>query len=366
MARDLFDAVYGSLIGGAIGDALGAPVETLSYRTIREQYGKLREFAPSEIGNSYAGRAGQITDDSAYTHYVALAIVRKGGRITPDDLAAVWLEKGNAKTFWLTEEMVLAKLRFGMDPWHTGAGLPPTGIGMMGISPIGIVNAGNPAQAYQDGYLIAGINTDGINRDFGATMAAGVAATFIPDATLEGVLETMAAHGSYLVKRAIGRTMDLAASSPSPDTFVDRFYDRLLDWTWPWPHGWEDWRTAQDNFSGSAVEIVPVTMAMLRLTNGDPHEAIIEAANFGRDCESMASAAGRIAGALHGAGAFRPDWVDLVEEANRPYLIEIEGDEGASFRSMASRLVDVVAEERRGAEERAALLGRLIGQQSDR
>ncbi len=31
MSRDILDAVYGCLIGGAIGDALGAPVEGLNY-----------------------------------------------------------------------------------------------------------------------------------------------------------------------------------------------------------------------------------------------------------------------------------------------------------------------------------------------
>jgi ADP-ribosylglycohydrolase len=367
MARDILDAVYGSLIGGAIGDALGAPLETLSYRTIREKHGKLREFIPSDIGdgtgrtNSYAGQPGQITDDSAFTHYVALAIVRKGGRITPDDLAALWLEKGNARTFWLTEEMILAKLRFGMNPWETGKGLPPTGIGMMGVSPVGIVNAGNPSQAYQDGYVLAGINTEDLNRDLGGTMAAGVSAAFAPNATVESVLSAMTTHGSFLVRRAIDRTMAVARRSDSIDEFVERFYDRLLDWTWPWPHGWEDWTTAQDNFSGSAVEIVPVTMAMLYLTKGDLHEAIVEAANFGRDCESMASAAGRLLGAMYGASAFRRDWIDTVEHANHAYLQEIEGDEGASFESMARRLVAVLEGEQEAARKRVAVLDRIVG-----
>ena len=57
MAKDVLDAVYGCLVGGAIGDALGAPVEGWDYTDIRKQFGKMDELVPSEHGNTYtAGR----------------------------------------------------------------------------------------------------------------------------------------------------------------------------------------------------------------------------------------------------------------------------------------------------------------------
>ena len=40
MAKDLLDAEYGSLIGGAIGDALGAPVDGCHYTDTGRGYGK--------------------------------------------------------------------------------------------------------------------------------------------------------------------------------------------------------------------------------------------------------------------------------------------------------------------------------------
>jgi hypothetical protein len=40
MAKDLLDAVYGSLIGGAIGDALGALVDGWHYTDIRRGHGR--------------------------------------------------------------------------------------------------------------------------------------------------------------------------------------------------------------------------------------------------------------------------------------------------------------------------------------
>jgi ADP-ribosylglycohydrolase len=44
--QKLLDQVYGCLIGGAIGDALGAPVENWHYADIRRKHGKVTEFLP--------------------------------------------------------------------------------------------------------------------------------------------------------------------------------------------------------------------------------------------------------------------------------------------------------------------------------
>ncbi len=54
------DRVRGCLLGGAVGDALGASVEFLSLAELRERFGAagLREYAPAY------GRVGAITDDT--------------------------------------------------------------------------------------------------------------------------------------------------------------------------------------------------------------------------------------------------------------------------------------------------------------
>jgi len=75
MARNILDAVYGCLIGGAIGDAMRAPVENWHYADIRKEYGRVEGFMPHRHG---AGLPGSITDDSTLRYYMCLAIVRKG------------------------------------------------------------------------------------------------------------------------------------------------------------------------------------------------------------------------------------------------------------------------------------------------
>lgn len=78
MAKDILDA-YGCLIAGAIGDALGAPVEGWYYTQIREKYEKVKEFMPFHTGYSN-GAPDSVTDDSILRHYLCLAIVENDGK----------------------------------------------------------------------------------------------------------------------------------------------------------------------------------------------------------------------------------------------------------------------------------------------
>ncbi|WP_440998082.1 ADP-ribosylglycohydrolase family protein [Arhodomonas sp. SL1] len=65
----------GCLIGGAIGDALGAPVEFLSADQINARCGRkgVRDFEPAY------GRSGAITDDTQMTLFTAVELRRLTG-----------------------------------------------------------------------------------------------------------------------------------------------------------------------------------------------------------------------------------------------------------------------------------------------
>lgn len=357
MARGILDAVYGCLIGGAIGDALGAPVEGWYWTEIREKHGRMTEMLPFQIG--YAGGApGSVTDDSTYRHYICLAIVEQGGRITPDDLGRVWLERINPDRLWLNEQMTMDRLRIGMNPWDTGKGAPPCGCASMAMAPAGIINAGNPAQAFQDGFNLGFINQDDVNRNAAGTVAAAVAAAFIPGITVQQIIETMRRYSDFQMQRAIDLTLELAAASPSVDAFAERFYATMLDWTWP-QRNWKKERY----FSGNSLEFVPVVPALIHLTGGDFHQAVIEGASFGRDCDTIASIIGNILGALHGAHVIREDWIQSCETANAPFFEELEGSASANFQAMASRLVEALRKEREAAARRVALLDTILEQE---
>lgn len=66
----------GCLIGGAIGDALGAPVEFLTYNEIKLRYGE------NGVGNLIYNQfqKAKITDDTQMTMFTAEGILRANTR----------------------------------------------------------------------------------------------------------------------------------------------------------------------------------------------------------------------------------------------------------------------------------------------
>jgi len=366
MALTLEDRFYGCLIGGAIGDALGSPTEGMNYWEIRERHGTLTELIASPRGNTNQTPGG-VSDDTALRHYIALAIVRRQGRIRPEDLADLWLEKGNSPRFWSNEKAVWEKLRWGTNPWDSGRGAMQCATGSMAIAPVGLINAGNPAQAYIDGYVLAGINQDGPERDAAGSMSAGVAAACAPDASPQSVIEAIHQHSTYLMQRAIDLTLDLAARCATPEQFTEQYYAEFADWSMPRPP-----RKLNDipgqypqrarYYSGSSFEIIPVALAMLNYVGWDVDQAVVACSNVGRDCDTMATIAGNLAGALRGVGTIKRDWIDTCERANADLFEFLEGSPSANFHSMALRLADAYRASIAAARQQLDLMQQIEGE----
>lgn len=364
MTRDFEDRIYGCLIGGAIGDALGAVVENWSYERIRDEYGKIDTFRSYD--NPHArGTPGAVTDDSVMRQYLCLSIVENEGRVTPDEFADTLLRHLNPERVWVTEEITIRKLATGMNPWDSGRQNVQTGTATMMIAPVGIINAANPEQAYQDGFNIASVNQDKVDRDAAATVAAGVAEALSPGATVEDVIETMLEHSSECVYRGIDLGIGLAEESDTFDDYTALFYDELLDWTWPAVEWDREKYYRGEIFGASSRELLPATVGLLYLWDGDDsNRAIIEGASFGRDADTIASLMGNFAGALNGATSLRDQWIDQCEKANEEFFEELHGNPDQNFAAMASRLRSVLDNERERAADRTAILDELLHSES--
>ncbi|MDP8922049.1 MAG: ADP-ribosylglycohydrolase family protein [Chloroflexota bacterium] len=72
----VLDRYQGCLLGGAVGDALGAPVEFMSLAEIRARFGPrgIRDYSPAY------GRLGAITDDTQMTLFTAEGLLRAHNR----------------------------------------------------------------------------------------------------------------------------------------------------------------------------------------------------------------------------------------------------------------------------------------------
>lgn len=359
MTSDIKDAVYGCLIGGAIGDALGAPVEGWTHQQIREEYGTVEEF--KQYYMPYANtEAGSITSDTTLRHYLCLAVVENGGRVMPDDFADVLREHLNPDRVWVNEEIILKKLSAGIDPWNAGRGAVPDTKATSAITPIGIVNVADPEQAYQDGFNIASMLQDDPHRHATATVAAGIAEAVSPDSTVESVIATMIDQSSDLIERAIDLAMGFANEAESSEELVEMLYDQFLDWRWPAVQWNREKYHSGEIFSASTLEVVPVAVAILAVCDGAVNELITEGVNYGRDSDAVGTIVGSIAGALHGAETIRVEWKDKCEEGNRDFFEELEGDPNADFHSMAERLITVLENERQRSTARTERLNRVL------
>lgn len=352
----LLDRVYGAIIASAIGDALAAPTETSYPEEIQKKHGRLADLVPyTNVGYS-SGKAGAITDDTSLRHYMCLAIVRNMGRITPSDAAKVWTEDVNPSRFWSPDKIAQMKMKAGVDPWEAGRGNIPNACATMAMIPIGIINAGNPKQAYQDGYCISGMNGDGVDRTAPAVIASGIAEALTPGAGVDSILARMTQFSPWQLRRAIELTLETVDVSDGYSDFRGKFYARLADW---WSRPKPAWSTKKFPI-GTSVESVSVAMALFRMSRGDVNACLIEGANFGRDSDAIASISAGLCGALNGTKNIRRDWIEKLETINEPFFAEVEKDPKANFRSMAVRLVAALRAERSAALARVEMLDRML------
>lgn len=108
----------GCLVGVAVGDALGGPLEGLTSNQINRRYGRLTEMVG---GGGKALTPGDTSDDTAQTLLLAESIVACGG-LDPDDVTGRLVTWFRSSAFGIGRHTknVLARLAEG-EAWETAA-----------------------------------------------------------------------------------------------------------------------------------------------------------------------------------------------------------------------------------------------------
>jgi len=320
----LFVKIHGSMLGGAIGDALGAPVEGWHYERIVETYGVVDTMLPYSRPPDYHAHfdvtPGTITDDTRLKHILCQAIIAAGGLPRRGDLvkacadsyhaAQTDLERGFLEEYVLAGMYGEAKLIWG--------GQPTNGFIMMN-SPLGLLCPCDPRAAFNSSYEVDFIS-DGYAKYSSAIAAAAVAAAMRPEATVASIVdEALAACQAHKVEGALSRNWHWYSHVFRPnEELIERAVEiaaRHLD---VFALRAEYYKSLQLSPLGSeAGQTLAVALGMLVAASGDLRQAIMGCVNYGRDNDSYASVAGAIAGALHGSAAIPSDWREAVEAANR-------------------------------------------------
>jgi ADP-ribosylglycohydrolase len=357
----LFDRILGALRGGAVGDALGAPAEDLDRQEIEATYGRIRGFVPPRSGPEHLGKGGgRFTDDTLLTLALCHVYSERRDHLDAFDFATLlvpeladriwWVpERGREQTlaerlFW-SEKHIIHRLRYANDdPRLGGVGNAVNSGAAMFAAPVGLANAGDPTGAYEEAIRAFSAHQLSFGLEAAGGMACATAAALMPDATVESVVEAVMDHVKEGTRRATEATLKEAARQSNWEAAIPtlrsviRRFDGSINPSGGKDHGKRSHEGDRNHPSRTlSVEEFPIALALLYVTGGDPRQALLAGANYGRDSDTIAGMAGTLAGAMNGAAALPQDWVDRMEEANRTSFVPVAEEMTAVAQEMAAR-----------------------------
>ncbi|SNS23090.1 ADP-ribosylglycohydrolase [Streptosporangium subroseum] len=342
----LTDKAVGCVTGAAVGDALGGATEGWTPEQIQDRYDgyvtgivppyfedwrNARPIAPYHKGD------GHITDDTLMTHAL-IRVYEKAGRhldayaaaeyLVPEMMGEKrWIPELEAEALplqrvFLAEKWLVLRLHYGhVDPREAGVGNIVNCGAAMYMAPVGIVNAANPDAAYAEAVDLAGAHQSSYGREAAGVLAAAVAEAMRPGASADSVVATclrLAQDGTRAAIEAVcerargfghweGSFGALREAVAPYDTVAETYRDQGLG--------------ARRPSRLHSIEELPLALAFLLIAGGDYRDTVLGGVNYGRDADSIASMGGAIAGALSGAKAVPPEWLDPVTEASRIDLV---------------------------------------------
>lgn len=337
----LDERITGCLVGAAVADALGGPVEGYSPEQIAERHGgrvhgivgpwhgdawrTARPVAPYHKGD------GHVTDDTLMTHALVrvYATVRDhldayavAGHLVPDLMTNPrWIPELETEALplqriFLAEKWLVARLHYGhIDPREAGVGNIVNCGAAMYMAPVGLVNAAHPAGAYAEALDVAGAHQSSYGREAAGVFAAGVAAACAPGATPDSVVAACLSLAKDGTRAAIETVCDTASRYSDFESALRPLREAVAPYDTVGP----DYRApslgARRASRVHAIEELPVALGMMIVAHGDYRHAVLGAVNYGRDCDSIATMTGAITGAL---GSEVPAyWAKEVAEASR-------------------------------------------------
>jgi ADP-ribosylglycohydrolase len=311
------DKAMGSLLGLAVGDAMGDLGRSDEYR---KRHGLVTQLDGE----------GKSTDDTEFAILTARTLIDCQGALTPDALVCAWqkyilaqggmFERGGQPLYG-----AVANLRRGLKPPLSGrdnVAHYDDGAAMR-IAPIGILCAGDPARAAALAEIDAQIShsADGI---WAAQAVAASVAVAMVGASVDEIVQ--AGRAQIPADSWLGRALQRALRICDEEETIENAWERLHAELWTPSHS-------------ASPEAVPQVYALFRLTQGDFKRGMFWACNFGRDADTLGAVIGAITGARHGVQAIPTDWIDAVR---RPRGVCLKFSANEDIVDLAKQLAGLI------------------------
>ncbi|MEZ4523113.1 MAG: ADP-ribosylglycohydrolase family protein [Thermomicrobiales bacterium] len=284
MGRDLLDRYRGVLVGGAVGDALGATVEFMDRQEIRDRYGVHREITG---GGWLSLPAGEVTDDTQMALCIAESIVELE-RFDPADIAARFVDwyRSNPPDIGNTTRESLRQLDEGV-PWHeageqTHRRLRPNDASngsIMRCAPVSLLFRDDP-----DSNATASVDSSRITHGNPLAVDSCVALN-------AAVASLLADPHADILDVAIQ-----AATEPDLVASLERTSSQTVD-----------------GIDASGYVLSTMQSAFWAVGRaGSFEDAIVTAVNLGQDADTTGAVAGALAGAKWGYSQIPGRWLDAL------------------------------------------------------
>ena len=312
---NLEDRAHATLCALALGDSMGMPTEFQPPEEIREFYGWVDTIlAPDPRHYHYKDMVrAQYTDDTELSLEVLDAIVRNGGISlhAAVDALETWVRKFNVfhKSYLgPTSKKALEGIFAGGDPVEIGREGTTNGAAMR-VTPIGILNAGNPEKAALDAATLC-LPTHGSNRAMAGAgaVASAVAEALSSSSTLESVLDAARCGAMIAEKQGypkgesrllslLDEMLKLSEETADDADFLAKVFGRI-------------------EYSMDCEDTAAVVLAFFYRCGGDPMYAARLGANLGGDTDTIGALAAAICGAYSGTAKLDMDMIREIEQVN--------------------------------------------------
>lgn len=350
------DKIRGAIVGGALGDAWGAPVEKLSYQKIRETYGSVDslDYEHYRTKSKTHGKGfGRFTDDTLMTlllcevyqeskdHLHAYSIFPLVRKIYFEEM---WVPEFQKKMplierlFYPEKYIFLSNYLANRDPRSGGVGNMVNCGAAMYISPIGMLNAADTSGAYQEAIAFASAHQSSYGLEAAGVQAGCVAYAMSPHATIAGIIQTAVDLAKDGTKKAIEAVIDAVPSIRAADNNGEQnvqsassqaFHNAIKPFS-PMEDNLEripeKVGMPSENYTPSrlkSIEELPIALGYILLYNGDFLSALKAGVNSGRDTDSIGCMIGTILGAFHGIQTIPDTFIEKLKNANLYDLIAI-------------------------------------------